>query len=216
MYRQDSSMDTLAQVASVNSRSDVKESPATQHWREKTTEKQITSIPTIAVKEIEPEGKTQVPSGLAEPEPALTPDPQARESGTRRGRQSPKEKIIAAVAQRATASARIRHGLDSQLNRGLDAEGEENRWSWTNSQAPTTPRVRAFSMRFSNSSLISLPPPLPTSLVQTSMDMRDSVQEAQHINIGQQAERASASQAAEPNSNSNAGSVKDQTAELRK
>jgi hypothetical protein len=209
MYRQENSMDTLAHVTSLNSRSDVKESPAAQQWREKTSEKQTTSVQTKTVEVTEPENKAQAqaPSNLTEPEPALMPHLQARDPAPRHARQSPQEKIKAAVATRGTATARIQRDLESKLGHGIDAAFDDNRWSWTNSQAPTTPRVRAFSMRFSNSSLVSLPP-LPMPIAQTSTVSRDNAQDVQHINASQHAEGASATQAVE--SKPNAGSVIDQ------
>jgi hypothetical protein len=206
-------MDTLAQVASLNSRTDVKESHTAQQWREKSTEKQIASIQTEAVEGAETEGKAQAPSRLTEPELALTPHPNARDSAPRHARRSPKDKIMAAVAKRGIAASRIQHDLESQLSPGRDAGVDDNRWSWTNSQAPTTPRVRAFSMRFSNSSLVSLPP-LPMLVAQNPAVLRDSSQKAQHVNVSSRADSVSTSQAVQDRSDT--GSVVDQKAELPK
>ena len=96
--------------------------------------------------------KDTTPASKELPEPRRARLPRNRRSAPILRLSDRLSKVGATAAPRmAFRASRVRHSAVEQ------SAMQQDRWSWTNSQAPTTPRVHARSLRFSRSSLVSLP-----------------------------------------------------------
>jgi hypothetical protein len=196
MYRQDCLASTITPSAVPDVRSPAIEHFEAGHARNRISEKETIVTQVRTIEESPSEEKAGMSSQLGHLEPVLKPHHEGDDFIPPKALQKPKNKIKNMVAK-GIASARIQRDLESQCGHGTRPGLEDDRWSWTNSQAPTTPRVRAFSKRFSKSTMDSLPP-LPVA--QASMLIQNASQKAHIAAASQQTHNSLAQQSGEQSS----------------